>query len=387
MTLFRNHLRHELRQLDIDAKALADAAMYLAFAQPVIDLAEARQRMQPVDAEKAAGALSRLEKQIASTRKEIESSLEEQSADGADSRHRVSRRRSSERNPRGALKNWFGFYNTYDPIFTWWNAEPYKTADQAIQSYAAFLRERVAGLKKDDTTTIVGYPIGRDALMSELENEMIAYTPEQLIDIAEKEWAWCEREMKRASRDLGYGDDWKKALEHVKTLHVEPGKQPELIRQLMQEAADYVEQHDLVTVPPLARETLRMDMMSPERQLVNPFFLGGSRIIVSYPTSTMSHEQKEMSLRGNNIHFARATVFHELIPGHDLQGFMVARYHPYRGAVRHAVLDRGLVAVLGVCAVGSRASRSRRRIASACCSGACTAGRASSSRSVSTSAR
>ena len=29
-----------------------------------------------------------------------------------------------------------------------------------------------------------------------------------------------------------------------------------------------------------------------------------------------------MSMRGNNIHFSRATVHHELIPGHHLQGFM-----------------------------------------------------------------
>jgi uncharacterized protein (DUF885 family) len=45
----------------------------------------------------------------------------------------------------------------------------------------------------------------------------------------------------------------------------------------------------------------------------------------------MTHEQKMMSMRGNNIHFSRATVFHELIPGHHLQGFMTARYKPYRG--------------------------------------------------------
>jgi len=37
-----------------------------------------------------------------------------------------------------------------------------------------------------------------------------------------------------------------------------------------------------------------------------------------------------MSMRGNNIHFARATVFHELIPGHHLAGFMTARYRTYR---------------------------------------------------------
>ena len=54
-------------------------------------------------------------------------------------------------------------------------------------------------------------------------------------------------------------------------------------------------------------------------------------IQVSYPTNTMAHEQKMMSMRGNNPHFSRATVHHELIPGHHLQGFMTARYKPYRG--------------------------------------------------------
>src|SRR5438874_8800354 len=71
-------------------------------------------------------------------------------------------------------------------------------------------------------------------------------------------------------------------------------------------------------------------MMSPERQLVNPFFTGGEVISVSYPVQGMSEEQKLMSMRGNNIHFSRATVFHELIPGHHLQGYMAARYRPYR---------------------------------------------------------
>ncbi|MCL4866170.1 MAG: DUF885 family protein, partial [Gemmatimonadales bacterium] len=33
-----------------------------------------------------------------------------------------------------------------------------------------------------------------------------------------------------------------------------------------------------------------------------------------------------------NIHFSRATVHHELIPGHHLQGYMTARYNPHRRA-------------------------------------------------------
>jgi uncharacterized protein (DUF885 family) len=71
-------------------------------------------------------------------------------------------------------------------------------------------------------------------------------------------------------------------------------------------------------------------MMTPARQKVNPFFLGGERIIVSYPTDTMSHEDKLMSMRGNSPAFSRSTVFHELIPGHHLQFHCMDRYHPHR---------------------------------------------------------
>src|SRR5437867_3473474 len=81
-------------------------------------------------------------------------------------------------------------------------------------------------------------------------------------------------------------------LEFVKNQYVEPGKQPALIRDLANEAIAFLDQHDLITVPPLARESWRMEMMSPERQLVNPFFTGGETISVSYPTQTMSEEQK-----------------------------------------------------------------------------------------------
>ena len=59
----------------------------------------------------------------------------------------------------------------------------------------------------------------------------------------------------------------------------------------------------------------------------HPFFLGGDSIQVSYPTNTMDHEAKLMSMRGNNPHFSRSTVFHELIPGHNLQ-FYYNKRHP-----------------------------------------------------------
>ena len=46
-----------------------------------------------------------------------------------------------------------------------------------------------------------------------------------------------------------------------------------------------------------------MAMMTPERQRVNPFFTGGEVIQVSFPTAGMEHDDKLMSMRGNNRHF------------------------------------------------------------------------------------
>ena len=181
-----------------------------------------------------------------------------------------------------------------------------------------------------DSSGIAGRPIGREALLVELRNEMIPYTPEQLLEIAVRENAWCEAELLKASNEMGLGDDWQKAVEKVKTMHVPPGEQPYLIRDLAWEAINYLRENDLVTVPPLAAETWGLQMMSPRRQLINPFFTGGNEISVSFPTDTMTHDQKLQSMRGNNIPFARATVHHELIPGHNLQFFMTSRYKPYR---------------------------------------------------------
>jgi uncharacterized protein (DUF885 family) len=334
--LFKNHLEHELRQLDIRAKAVEETTPLTPFARLVTDLEESRRRMERVDPAKTAAALTGVTKQIGQLRKAVEAGLKPDSkVEGGIQPIKVkksvgNRAALTINSLRNTLRGWFGFYNGYDPIFTWWVAEPYKALDQALQDYAAFLREKVVGVKPADETAIVGDPIGREALMSELTYEMVPYSPEELIAIANKEYDWCEAEMKRASRELGYGDDWHKALEYVKTLHVEPGKQPDLIRELALEAIKFVEDRDLVTIPQLARETWRMEMMSPQQQLVSPFFLGGEVIQVSFPTSGMSHEQKLMSMRGNNIHFSRATVHHELIPGHHLQGFMASRYRPYR---------------------------------------------------------
>jgi hypothetical protein len=390
--LLKNQLAHELRQADIRTKEAAEAASLVSFAGPILALDESRRELAPMEWSKVAGDLTRLTKQIGDARRALE--REPRGRDQA-KRLVVNRALAATEGLRATLRGWFGFYDGYDPMFTWWMEEPFKAVDQAIDAYAGSLRQKfgagvnssledsgpgpgrrrgggaggggaggggggagggpprereetaaAGAVNRSDPTAarqseIVGNPIGREALLSELQYEMIAYSPEELIELARKELAWCEDQMKRAAREMGKGDDWKAALEHVKTLHVEPGKQPQLIRDLALEAIEYMDKNNLVTIPQLARESWRMNMMTPERQLVNPFFTGGEVISVSFPTNSMPHESKLMSLRGNNIHFSRATVFHEVIPGHHLQGYMTRRYKTYRRPFNTAFWGEG----------------------------------------------
>jgi uncharacterized protein (DUF885 family) len=354
--LFHNFLDHALKQLDFEARQEADSAPYVPFAATIVGLEESRRNGHPVDSQASAATLSQLQRQIEALQKE-EAKPPAKTDSAVNQKRRIDANRAADEVEllKQTLHRWYAFYDNYDPVFTWWNSESYRRADSALDQYGRFLRQKIAGVKAKnsdngaknaggeafnahavqeatagDTSDIIGDPIGRQRLLEALDYEMIPYTPEELIDVANREFAWCENEMRRASREMGFGDDWKRALEKVKNMYVEPGKQPQMIRELEHEAEVFVDQHDLVTIPPLARETWRMQMMSPERQLINPFFTGGDTISVSYPTAEMTYEQKMMSMRGNNIPFARATVFHELIPGHELQLFMADRYHAYR---------------------------------------------------------
>jgi uncharacterized protein (DUF885 family) len=106
-------------------------------------------------------------------------------------------------------------------------------------------------------------------------------------------------------------------------------------------AIEFVERRGLVTVPELCKEAWRMEMMTPERQRTTPYFTGGELVSVSFPTADMDHEQKLQSLRGNNLHFAWATVHHEVIPGHHLQLFMSQRHAVHRRLFRTPFLVEG----------------------------------------------
>ncbi len=327
--LLLNELRYQLELLTREAGLAAEMDGFISFTSLIVELEERRRRREPVESEAAAARLAELPAEIEAVRGEVEARL----GGGGDVSRIVALRAVTTLAERTRLlEDWYEHYAGYDPVFTWWNEDPYARAKAALDGYATFLRESVIGYREGEDEPIVGDPIGAEGLAADLRREMIPYSPAELIAIAEREYAWCEERMIEASRELGYGDDWRAALEYVKTLHRDPGDQPQMIRELADEALAFVTERDLVTVPPLADEIWRIEMMSPERQKVSPFFLGGEVIQVSFPTDGMEHEYKLMSMRGNNEYFSRATVHHELIPGHHLQGFMTSRFNSHRRA-------------------------------------------------------
>ncbi|MBA4138708.1 MAG: DUF885 domain-containing protein [Opitutus sp.] len=330
--LLRSEIKYRLGLIERQQKRMAEMVPLLPFFEQLAGLQEKRREYAKPDGKSSAATLADARVQLEAARKALEAGLSGPASENAIKPDKIVALRAINQIAATTrqLGDWFKHYDGYDPEFGWWTREPYKRLTGALDDYAKFLREKIVGAKPGEDEPIVGDPIGADGLAVDLEREMIPYTPEQLIAVAEKEFAWCEAEWRKVAQELGYGDDWKKALEKMKEDYVAPGDQPQMIAGLAYEAVDFITKRDLITVPPHMIDDWFMTMMSPERQKVSPFFLGGDRIIVSFPTDTMDHQDKLDSLRANNQHVCRATVFHELIPGHHMQGWFTDRFNQHR---------------------------------------------------------
>jgi Bacterial protein of unknown function (DUF885) len=360
-TLFLNHLQHQREQLKDDDRKEAELAPLVPYQAFVINFEEARRHMEPLDSQKAAATLTAALAEI----KQATSSLPSPKP-----RPGLLARSANRINElRGTLRWWHDFYNLYDPEFAWWVDSSYKQVDAAMDQHLRALLT-AAGIKlppenaqppepsgfgggrrfggpeftaPPESGDLAGAgPAGRDALVEALRYNMIAYTPEELIAIANKEFAWCDKEMLRASHEMGFGDDWKKAQEKVKNSYPAPGKMIYAVQDLQKEAMTFIDAHDLVTIPSMARQDWWEEALSPQAQLTSPFFLGGDVIMVSSPASSMTTRDRLETLRGNNTYFSRGTVFHELNPGHHLQGYMSQRYRVYRSPFHTAFWTEGM---------------------------------------------
>ncbi len=351
-----------LNEVARSQKRLADIASLLGnFRDTINALESARWKTLPVDCPAAAAKLAELAEQIKQLRPRVQldkkqpasqpaSAPASQSASGpasnpADANGSV---KSSETTPailitpaqamfaanqvsalRNALRNWFEFYDGYRPDFGWWTRKPYEEAGKQLDEYAKFLREEIAQVKGKDEDPLVGDPMGAEALAAELRFEWIPYSPDELIDFAEREIAWCEGQMKLAAKDMNLGDDWKAALAKVKLDSSEPGQQDALIASIAREATEFVKTNKLMVVPPLCEDAWRLTMLSPEAIKTVPYAAyGGGLVMVAYPNGDTRQEDKLQIMRGNNRHFMRLVIPHEVIPGHHLQMYYAARNRP-----------------------------------------------------------
>lgn len=330
--LLRNRITHDLEALRLGKVKFAELAPLVPFANEIRLLEEARLDKRRVDSRQAADLLAEVAARYGQLSEALDTSREQKKTDEYSDVSPVVAQRASEYLDHllETLANWYTFYDGYDPVFTWWMSEPYGRAASAISSYAAALQRHVVGARPDETPPIVGDPVLAEGLRADLAMEMIPYTAAELIAIGEREFEWIEAQLESVSRDMGFGGDWKAALEHTKDLAPPPGEIPWVLYDIAEYSETFIEDLDVIDLPPLSREIWRFTMQTPERQLINPFFTGGEVTHLSYPADGMRHEQKIMSMRGNTPHFNFPTVQHELVPGHHLQSFMYSRFNSHR---------------------------------------------------------
>lgn len=322
------------------------AAPYMPFESIIVGLETTRWQSGPLDLAEAADALNRIGEQALAVHEGLEEAMdagedEESELTLPDAPHALRLAHWTQASRRN-LATWRDHYAKFLPAFEWWCATPYTEAREQLQELAEYLEEEIAEQKGEDDDPLVGQPIGDEALAVELAHEWLAYTPAELIQVGEKEFAWCEEQLAMAAEELGFGDDVSKALEFVKDKHVAPGQQDALVVAQATEAIEWLKSNDLVTIPALCEETWRVRMIDENTQRTLPFAAyGGQTMMVAFPTSVMDLESKRMAMRGNNKHFTRCVTPHELIPGHHLQGFMARRYGTWRRPFRTPFLVEG----------------------------------------------
>lgn len=343
--LLHNHLAQWQSAMDGQTKRLAEMDPLLPFRKAIQNLALRRQNHLPVQPEQAATELATLVEPL----KEMQRKLEEQrgeekkepkandsvppSAPGRSvplvTDSLALRTAQATDAIRSSLTEWFEHYDGYHPEFGWWVRSPYAKATQALKDYAKLLREDFAGQNGKPEDPLVGDPIGARDLATEIAEEYLPYSAEELIAIGETEFAWCESQMREAATKLG--TDPAGALAKIKAAHVPPGEQGNLVVSEAERAIGFLKRNDLVTIPPLCEESWRVQMISPDGQKQLPYAVySDPAIMVAYAAETMPHEDKLMSMKGNNRHFTRIVTAHELIPGHHLQRFAAARQRPWR---------------------------------------------------------
>src|SRR5262249_10269920 len=153
-------------------------------AAPLIAACEARRRLEPVAAEAAAALLTAAAKTLGDASPKL--------AHGDFDKVPVTVARAADERLQqlhGAVRDWYRFHDGYHPSFPWWARAPWQEYEAAQERWRTAVRKRLVDDRTGDST-LVGEPIGEQALLAELRHERIPCSPAELVAIAEKEFAW-----------------------------------------------------------------------------------------------------------------------------------------------------------------------------------------------------
>src|SRR5262249_46472342 len=141
----KSSLQTDLAALDADAITLSRVAPAVPFMPKLVKLIEDRIRIEEMNAQKTALTLTDVTSEIAQLRARLDAGV---SGTGADAlrlnKDQAAQGAQAVLALKAGLTEWFGFYNGYDPLFTWWIGVPFKKIDAALQDYATFLQDKVA---------------------------------------------------------------------------------------------------------------------------------------------------------------------------------------------------------------------------------------------------
>ena len=200
--LFKRNLDDSKYQWLEEQKTYDQVSKYFPFSDRIYALEKPRRRGAAVNGEQIA-------KELNSIQKEIEKAITGIKKEDAINIKLANFASDAAKGLQGSLKNLFDFYNGYDPLFTWWVPKTYNNVDSLLNVYADLLKSKgkETSTQKDDGSGIVGNPIGSKELIRQLQMEFIPYTAEELVEIANKEFAYCDAELLKASREMGFGDN------------------------------------------------------------------------------------------------------------------------------------------------------------------------------------
>jgi len=335
--LLNNQLSAEQARITLDRSRLDELAEILPFRAALQQLQTARWTHQTITPQEAATVLDQSTRSLQEVRRRLDQGLNPADGKNAATAPLILTPVAAVRAAgvldtlRATLKDWFLFYDGFVPEFSWWVRQPYQTLDSQLETQAQHLRTEIAGLKGAPDDPLIGDPVGPEALARQISAELLPFTAEEMITLGENEFAWCETELQKVAAEMGLTGDVPAALARMKARHVPPGGQAQVVAEEAAHAINFLKERSLLTIPPLCEQTWRLEMLSPEAQRTLPYAVySAPSMMVAYAHDSMRHEDKLMSMRGNNRPSLHIVTPHEIIPGHHLQAYMARRHQPHR---------------------------------------------------------